>query len=226
MVVVAGVALTVPPLLVVNAFRVLATERFVRAEVDRGGLPPDRYGLTTSERRALAVIGLRSIQPGSRGIVLLERAELPDGSPAFDSRELRHMGDVRRLLGWALRAQLIVVGVLVVLAFALRGSSRWRAAVPRGLLIGALGTLMVAVIAVPLILLGFDDFFLGFHTIFFDGDTWRFSATDTLLRVYPERFWRHTAEIASALAVGQAILLAIGSWLWLRRTDSRRGTTA
>jgi integral membrane protein (TIGR01906 family) len=219
--VVAVVAFAVPPLLVVNAIRVLATDSFVRAEVDRGGLPPDRYGLTTSERRTLAVLGLRSIQPGSPGIVLLERAELPDGSPAFDSRELRHMGDVRRLLGWALRAQLIVVGAFVVLALALRRSGRWRAVVPRGLLIGALGTLMVAVLAVPLILLGFDDFFLGFHTLFFDGNTWRFSSTDTLLRVYPERFWQHTAEVASALAVGQAILLALGSWFWLRRTGSR-----
>jgi integral membrane protein (TIGR01906 family) len=133
------------------------------------------------------------------------------------------MGDVRRLLGWALRAQLIVVGAFVVLALALalRRSGRWRAVVPRGLLIGALGTLMVAVLAVPLILLGFDDFFLGFHTLFFDGNTWRFSSTDTLLRVYPERFWQHTAEVASALAVGQAILLALGSWFWLRRTGSR-----
>ena len=181
--------------------------RFVRAEVDRGGLPPDRYGLTTAERRALAVIGLRSIQPGSRGIVLLERAELPGRVSRPSTAASCGIWEMSvGLLGWAFRAQLIVVGVLVALAIALRGSERWRAVVPRGLLIGALGTLFAAVLAVPLILLGFDDFFLGFHTIFFAGDTWRFSSTDTLLRVYPELFWRHTAEIAAALAVGQAVL--------------------
>ncbi len=91
MLVVAAIALTVTPIFVVNAFRLLATDTFVRHEIDRGGFPPDRYGLTTTERRRLALTGLHSILPGGEGIALLERATLPDGSSAFDSRELRHM---------------------------------------------------------------------------------------------------------------------------------------
>ena len=47
-------------------------------------------------------------------------------------------------------------------------------------------TLGIAALAVPVILLGFDGFFLRFHEVFFSGDTWRFSDTDTLLRIYPE----------------------------------------
>ena len=81
----------------------LATGTFVRFELGRDGFPPDRYGLTTEQRKALALVGLRSIQPGSEGIVLLERATLPNGSPAFGARELAHMRDVRRLFGHALR---------------------------------------------------------------------------------------------------------------------------
>ena len=48
MLVVAVIALTVTPIFVVNAFRLLATDTFVRHEIDRGGFPPDRYGLTTT----------------------------------------------------------------------------------------------------------------------------------------------------------------------------------
>lgn len=216
------IALVVPPTLVVTALRVLATDTFVRFEYDRDGFPSDRYGLTDEERQSLALTGLESIRPRSDGIVLLERATLPDGSPAFDSRELTHMEDVRMLFGAALRAQLVIVLLLIVLAVAL-ARTRLRDVVPRGLLAGALATLGVAVLAVPFILLGFDRFFTRFHEMFFEGDSWRFSDTDTLIRLYPERFWEDVSQLAAAITVAQAVLLAGVAWWWLRRT---RGRTA
>ena len=215
------IAIAVPPFLVVNGFRVLANDWFVSYELGRDGFPPDRYGLRAAERLELARVGLRSIQPGSDGIVLLERATLPDGSTAFNERELRHMSDVRVLLGAALRAQLAAFLVLVVLAFLLARSARWRGLVPRGLLSGAVGTLAVAAVTVPVILLGFDGFFVRFHGLFFAGDTWRFADDDTLLRLYPEVFWQHTAQLAAALAVSQAVVVAALSGWWLRRLRAR-----
>ena len=77
--------------------------------------------------------------------------------------------------------------------------------------------LVVAVVAVPVILLGFDGLFLRFHEVFFSGDTWRFSTTDTLLRLYPEVFWQHTAQLASAIVVVQAVAVALVARWWLRR---------
>ena len=217
------IAIVVPPLLVVNTSRVLANDWFVRYELERDGFPSDRYGLSPSERLELAQTGLRSIQPGSEGIVLLEQATLPDGSTAFNERELRHMADVRRLLGVALRAQIAALVLLAALALALCRSPRWRTVVPRGLLVGSFGMLGIAALAVPVIVLGFDGFFVRFHGLFFTGDTWRFATTDTLLRLYPELFWQHTAQIASALVVGQAIVVGLASAMWLRRfrTGSR-----
>jgi integral membrane protein (TIGR01906 family) len=204
----------------VNALRVLATDAYVRYEYDRDGFPVDRYGLSGDEREALALVGLRSIEPGSEGIVLLERATLPDGSPAFDARELAHMDDVRTLFGAALRGQLLVALAIAILAVALAWTNL-RTAVPRGLLAGALATLAVAVLAVPVILLGFDDFFTGFHEVFFEGDTWRFSDTDTLIRLYPERFWEDVSQLAAAITVVQALVLAPLAWWWLRAARRR-----
>ena len=215
--VIAAIAVTMTPLFVVNAFRVLAGDRFVRYEIQRDGFPGDRYGLTSEERLQLALTGLRSILPGSAGIILLERATLPDGSPAFDRREVRHMADVRRRLGAAFTAQLAVLALLLALALALARSSRWRAVVPRGLLIGSIATLGIAALAVPVILLGFDGFFLRFHQVLFSGDSWRFSDTDTLLRLYPEVFWRDTAVLTAVIVVAQAILVALVARAWLRR---------
>jgi integral membrane protein (TIGR01906 family) len=214
------IGLSVPGILIVNGFRVLATDTFVDWELGRGGFPPDPYGLDTEQRAALARTGLRSIEPGSAGIVLLERATLPDGAPAFQERELAHMRDVRTLFGQALRLQLIAVIAIAALGFALAWT-RLRTAVPAGLLAGALGTIALAVLLVPVILFGFDGFFTRFHEMFFSGDSWQFSAADTLIRIYPERFWVDVSRFTAAMAVGQALLLAPLSWLWLRTARRR-----
>lgn len=219
-IVVGLIAATVPTLLLANSVRVLTNDWFVRFELERDGFPPDRYGLTGSERLELALIGLRSIQTGSEGLALLERATLPDRSHAFNSRELRHMADVRSLVGKALTAQFALLVLLLALALALFRSPRWRTVVPRGLLIGSLGMLVVAAVAMPVILLGFDGVFLRFHEVFFSGDTWRFSSKDTLLRLYPEVFWRNTAQLASAIVVGQAVAVALVARWWLSRLRS------
>ena len=215
-----AIAVVVPPILIANALRALSTDTFVRYELDRDGFPPDRYGFTEDQRETLALLGLRSIEPGSEGIVLLERATLPDGSPAFDTRELSHMRDVRALFGVLLRGTLVAMIAIAVLAVALARRTS-RAVVPGGLLAGALATLAVAVLAVPVILLGFDGFFTRFHEVFFEGDSWRFSSTDTLIRIYPERFWEDVSQLAAALTVLQALVLAPLAWWW-RRSARRR----
>ena len=70
----------------------------------RDGFPADRYGLTAPQRLELALTGL-ALDPArrARGSRCSSAATLPDGSPAFERRELRHMADVRRLLGMALQ---------------------------------------------------------------------------------------------------------------------------
>jgi len=130
------------------------------------------------------------------------------------------MRDVRTLFGHALRAQLVAVVVLAVLALALARTSL-RAVVPLGLLAGALATLAVALLAIPLILLGFDGFFVRFHEVFFSGDTWRFNDADTLIRLYPEQFWQDVSRLAAAITVLQALLLAPLAWWWLRAARRR-----
>ena len=215
------IAVVVPPTLVSNALRVLATDTFVRHELGRKGFPPDRYGFTDEQRENLALLGLRSIEPGSDGIVLLERATLPDGLPAFDERELTHMQDVRSLFVPLQWGGLAVMLALAILALAL-ARTRLRTVVPRGLLVGALATLGIALIAVPLILLGFDDFFTGFHEMLFEGESWRFSSTDTLIRIYPERFWEDVSTLAAGFTVAQALLLGALAWWWLG-VAKRRG---
>jgi len=214
------IAVVVPVTLIANGLRVVATDAFVRWELGRDGFPTDRFGLSDEQRTELALLGLRSIEPGSEGVVLLERATLPAGSPAFDERELTHMEDVRTLFVPLQRGRLVVILAIAILAVAL-ARTRLRTAVPRGLLAGALATLVVAALLLPVILLGFDGFFTRFHEMFFEGDSWRFSTTDTLLRIYPERFWEDVSQLVAAITVGQALVLAPLAWWWLRAASRR-----
>lgn len=217
-----AVTLAVPAVLTVTGIRLVANEQYVRALYSYGGVPDDRYGFSDAERERLALVGLRSIQPSSEGVELLRRAKLATGEPAFNAREVRHMGDVRTAVERAYRFQLVAlvaIGVLAVL-FALLGSMR--ALVPVALARGAALTVAVAVVVGVVAATSYNSFEEPFHAVFFEGETWRFAETDTLRRLYPDRFWLDTAIVIGALAVVQAALLFLAARYWARRVGVRQ----
>jgi integral membrane protein (TIGR01906 family) len=213
-----GVALVIPGVLVVNGLRLLANDWYVHAEYARPGFPDDRYGLTKAERTDLALIGLRSIQPQhGEGVELLREARLPEGGPAFTEREIVHMDDVRTLIGYLFWGHLAALGAIAALTVALARFG-FRGVLARGLLGGGVLTLAVAALLVGLMLTDFDWLFNAFHRTFFEGETWVFPTSDTLIRVYPEVFWSDFAIVLGVLTVLQAIALTAGAWWWLRRS--------
>ena len=70
----------------------------------------------------------------------------------------------------------------------------------------------------------YSSFEEPFHWLFFEGETWRFEETDTLRRLYPDRFWLDTAVVIGVLAVLQAAVVFLVARLWARRAGvpSRR----
>jgi len=211
-----AVALLVPGILVVNGIRLLANDWYVEAVYDNGGIPDDPHGLTGAQRDDLALTGLRSILPQhDEGVGLLREARLPGGDPAFDARELRHMQDVRDIVGGLYIGHLAALGAIALLAFALARTGA-RALVPKGLRAGAVLTLGIAAFAGLLLLIEADWFSTGFHTLFFEGESWRFDEADTLRRLYPERFWTITSAILTAAAIVQALVLLAVAHFWLR----------
>lgn len=217
-----AVTLVVPVILAVNGIRLVTNERYVEAVYDYGGVPDDRYGLGSATRERLALVGLESIHPSSEGISLLRDARLPNGEEAFNVRELTHMEDVRTAVSRAYRFQLIAlvaIGVLAVL-FGLLGSVR--SLVPVALVRGAVLTVVVAVVVGVVASTSYGAFETRFHRLFFEGETWRFEETDTLRRLYPDRFWLDTAIVIGVLCVLQAILLFVAARFWARWAGARR----
>ncbi|HLF25801.1 MAG TPA: TIGR01906 family membrane protein [Anaerolineae bacterium] len=212
-----AIAIFVPAILVVNAIRVLANDWYIHFEYARPDFPPDAYGLNQEQRTELALTGLHSVLPQyGEGIELLRQARLPDGSEAFNARELGHMADVRVLIGQIYPLHLFTLVALIALAIVLGRAEETRAIIPRALQWGSLLTLVIAAGLIAYILINFDTFFVQFHRIFFEGETWLFQFTDTLIRLYPVKFWSDIAILIGAATVVQALVLLAGTWWWLR----------
>ena len=217
-----AVTLAVPLILAVNGLRLVTNDRYVEAVYDHGGVPDDRYGLLAGQRERLALIGLRSIEPSTaEGIDLLREARLPNGEAAFNARELAHMADVRTAVSRAYRFQIVAGIAIAILAVLLGLLSTARAVVPVALVRGAVLTGVVAVVVGIVAATSYSSFETPFHALFFEGDSWRFEETDTLRRLYPDRFWLDTAVVIGVLAVLQAAVVFFAARFWARRAGVR-----
>jgi len=116
--------------------------------------------------------------------------QLLDGDTAlYNDRELRHMSDVKEVIQSAMKVLLCAAIFEIIVGIWAKRSDRWldyKSALSQG------GWLTVGLIIFVLVylILNFNSLFTNFHRIFFEGDTWLFSYSDTLIRLFPIRFWR------------------------------------
>ncbi len=214
-----AIALTIPFLLVVGTIRLVANPWFIQVEYNRPGFPEDAYGFTQEQRTPLAMAGLYSVVPEGAGLTLLEQARLPNGEPAFNAREIKHMQDVRVLMATVFPLALIIGSALIILAIVFSKSNAYHDVVAQGLRAGAILTLILLAGLIAYILINFDAFFLQFHQLFFEGDSFAFRFDDTLIRLYPEQLWNDAAILIGVLTGVMAVaLIAVSSW-WLKKVE-------
>jgi integral membrane protein (TIGR01906 family) len=139
----------------------------------------------------------------------------------FNERELTHMEDVKVVTRQAFLAHGLL-GLLI--AFSLGVLLVIRDTQPQistSLLQGSLLTIALLVALVALVYLNFDWFFTRFHLTFFEGDSWIFALSDTLIRLFPTRFWFDAASLWGVFTLGEAVILGVVAWLSGRLTYSR-----
>jgi integral membrane protein (TIGR01906 family) len=197
------VTLSVPIVLTMALVRLLTLPWYPAWEYGRAGFPEDPYGLPLDERLRLAQASIRFLNIAGPTTVLAD-LELPDGMPAHNERELDHMDDVKRVYSGL---TLVAAGCLVASAV-----SAWQlarsgdgCAVWQALTRGAALTLVLLVALGSWMLLAFDRFFTLFHGVFFQPGTWTFYYSDTLIRLFPFRFW----EDAGLLVAGGVTLVTL-----------------
>jgi integral membrane protein (TIGR01906 family) len=141
---------------------------------------------------------------------------LPDGSLAFDERELDHMRDVKEVYNYLTLVAVLAlaVGISAGVVLYRRGGAAavWGTLSDGGLItllgLGALGVLMLT---------SWDAFFTGFHALFFESGTWRFSYSDTLIRLFPQQFWQDAGILVVIVVALLAFVLALVGRVMQRR---------
>jgi len=209
------VALLIPLALIGLGLRALLTPIFLKIEYNMPYFPPDEYGFTKEDRLKWAPYALDYLV-NSADISYLGDLKFNDGTPLYNERELSHMEDVKRVTKGALNAwyaSLVLLAALGVWAW----FGNWWQAYRLGLMRG--GWLMVglAVVVGLIVIVGivinpniFWSFFAGFHSLFFEGDSWLFLYSDTLIRLFPIRFWQDAFLLAAVIALGGGAALGLG----------------
>ncbi len=182
------ITILIPPILLMISIRLMITPLFPRIEYRLPGFPEDLYGFTLKDRLNWATPSINYLV-NSEEIDDLEKLRFDNGEPIYNERELGHMEDVKRVVtGMRITLAILLVVLLLLTILVKRYGSRnlVRIAYQRG------GWGIVGVIAAILIfvVLSFNDLFTWFHQIFFVGGTWLFNPSDTLIRLFPMRFWQ------------------------------------
>ena len=204
-----------PVIMILTSVRMLMTNTFVRFNYALPGFPSDPYGFTEQDRLNHAPIALDYLL-NEAGIEFLGDQQFEDGSPVYNARELGHMEDVKEVTRAALtvwRLGLIAAVATSVLLWRFAGSQFLWETLQGG---AKLAALLMLVLLVALIV-GFSVLFVGFHEVFFDPDTWAFPFSDTLIRLFPERFWQVAfASIGVATLIQAGLLYLISRFLLSR----------
>ncbi len=202
------VALLVPFFLILTGLRLLLTPVFPEIEYRMPAFPADEYGFTMQDRLHWSKIAVQYLV-NNADITYLSALRFSDGTPVYNERELRHMIDVKRVVKGALNLWYTASGLLILLGlWAWRG--KWWPAYRRGFRRGGWITLGIMGAILLFALVSFWNFFVFFHKIFFQGDTWLFLFSDTLIRLFPLRFWQDVFLLEGVLVLGGALGLALG----------------
>lgn len=218
------IALTLPIVIILLSARVMVNTWYPRFEYTKADFPPDSYGFTQADRLELGAVCinfLNASEPPEEAIRMLVELRLPGtDQPLFNLYELSHMIDVKRLTDILWRV-LLAAGIVVVAGLA--GLLVRRATRRDGyaaLFVGGALTSGLLVVLIALVLLSWRWFFIAFHDVFFAAGTWTFNWTDSLIRLFPDRFWFDAGVLLVGGALAMAIMVAVVGFVLGRRTET------
>ena len=161
--------------------------------------PPERYRLASESIEYI------------RGNRTLEQFK---ALGVYDEREIKHMVDVRELVD-KVKIVLPIIAILIIASLiVLAREKENRALAARGLLNGAVLTIGLFVAVGFFAAVGFQTFFTLFHKVFFEGETWLFNYTDSLIQFYPLPFWFATSIALVTITIGEAVIVGLIGWRW------------
>jgi integral membrane protein (TIGR01906 family) len=210
-----GISILVPVILLMTSVRILLNPAWLPFEYHQKSFPADPYGFTIDDRLKWGSLSVQYLL-NDAGLSFLGDLKLDDGTPLYNERELSHMLDVKILVQQMIRAWYLLL-ILLVAAAVYAWQAKWMRDFLFALKRGGWVTLgLIAAIAV-LIFTSFTELFTAFHRVFFQGDTWLFLYSDSLIRLFPLRFWQDAfLWMAVFWLLGAGLIIGISKWLLLQ----------
>jgi len=206
---VALIVIGIPPFLILaNVFGIL-TPNWIAYQYSQPGFPP----AFTFDAKARLYNASESLEfvAGNRTYEQFKALGV------YDERELKHMVDVRVVIA-NLRVFWVANLLWLIAALVILGRrSATRALAAQSLVRGAGLTIAFFVGVGVFAAVGFNQFFIFFHSLFFEGDTWLFNVTDSLIQFYPLPFWITTTMVLVGITVVEAIIVGALGWWWQRQ---------
>ena len=200
------IVIGIPIALILTNVFIFMTPNWLAYQYSQPDFPPS-VRFTPQDRYRLASESIEYI----RGNRTLEQFK---ALGVYDEREMKHMVDVRDLVD-KVKVGLPMLAILIIVSLgALARQKESRALAARGLLNGAILTIGLFVAIGLFAAIGFQTFFTLFHKVFFEGDTWLFNYTDSLIQFYPLPFWFATSLALVATTIVEAIIIGLIGWRW------------
>lgn len=200
------IILLTPLILIMGSIRLLTTNAYLGLEYGKPDFPPDSFGFTPLERLDFASANLHFVS-GKEDLGVLTNQEYA-GQPLYNERELSHMQDVQNVFQGAWFAWKLALGVAALSALYLILRAKSLRPIGTAFTVGGLLTAGAVLLIGFLAIVGWDSWFTSFHELFFIPGTWTFNYSDTLIRLFPEKFWFDGALTVSALSLVSGLVLA------------------
>lgn len=198
----------VPVAIIFLAVRILLSSAFLNLEYRMPGFPADNYGFTQNDRLKWSSLAVQYLVNDSN-VDFLGDLTFMDGTPLYNDRELSHMLDVKKVVkpvlsvGYSSWILLTVIGLITF-------RNNWHSDYRKGLRLGGSITIGFLIMIGIFAAISFWNFFTIFHSIFFEGDSWLFLYSDTLIRLFPLRFWQDAFLLAGLIILGSSLALVVG----------------
>jgi integral membrane protein (TIGR01906 family) len=202
------IVILVPIVLTMTAARILDNLFYLRFEYNLPYFPVDQYGFTTEERIHWAEYS-KDYLFNAAGIDYIADLKFPDGTPFYNLRELSHMLDAKIALQGALWVWRIALVLLIAFGF-WAWYGKWWQDYLNSLRRGGWFTVILIGAIVLFSLVAFGIFFTAFHGVFFESGTWQFYYSDSLIRLFPQRFWQDIFIYVGGMSILAGLALGLG----------------
>lgn len=210
------ITILLPIVITLSCIYIFISPQFLEWQYSRSDMPP--ADLFTPEARLYNSLQTVRYVRGEISLQDLENLKV------YNAREIKHLVDVQVVLQNMYIIEPVALVLVLVAAYLLWRNPLTRSNAARGIMYGGILTIIFMGAIGLFSVFAFDAFFVMFHRVFFEGETWLFNLSDSLIQFYPEPFWTAASYLIALYVLILAVLVTLLGWRLSRQSVSAKTT--